>query len=486
LVLFFFLPFVFVHFFIPFTPLATEVRARPDAVRERLHTFLLKEVGAVTVTISKLSAGRGYEYFLRTVAAGDGDRSLSTPLTRYYTEHGTPPGRWMGSGIASLESQLQIGDEVTEEQLRLLIGEARHPVTGQDLGRRYRTYKVPEEGKRRHPVAGYDLTFSIPKSASVLWGVSDAGTQAIIADAHHAAVAETIDFLDREVIATRGGAKGPRGGVAQLDVTGVIAPAFDHYDSRANDPHLHTHVVISNRVKAARDGQWRTIDGAPLHAWTVAASERHEAIFSDHLTRALGVDWERRPRGRDRNPAWEITGVPQSLVEEFSSRSRDINAETDRLIEEYVANHGRRPRPNTIMRLRQRANLAHRPEKQIHSLSDLAARWRGRAARNVGDDATTWARCLTMNSPRRLLRADGIPLDVIEEVGREVVAAMGEKRATWRRANLHAEASRQIIGWRFATTTDREAVTGLVVDAAERGSLRLTPPELARDCCTDR
>jgi hypothetical protein len=156
----------------------------------------------------------------------------------------------MGSGIASLDSPLKVGDEVTEEQLRLLIGEARHPVTGQDLGRRYRTYKVPEEGKRRHPVAGYDLTFSIPKSASVLWGVSDAGTQAIIADAHHAAVAETIDFLEREVIATRGGARGPSGGVAQLDVTGVIATAFDHYDSRANDPHLHTHVVISNRVKA--------------------------------------------------------------------------------------------------------------------------------------------------------------------------------------------------------------------------------------------
>ena len=433
----------------------------------------------MTVTISKMSAGRGYEYFLRTVAAGDGDRSLSTPLTRYYTENGTPPGRWMGSGIASLESHVRIGDEVTEEQLRLLIGEAKNPVTSQDLGRRYRTYKVPEDGKRRHPVAGYDLTFSIPKSASVLWGVADAGTQAIIADAHHAAVAETIDFLEREVIATRGGARGPQGGVAQLDVTGVIATAFDHYDSRANDPHLHTHVVISNRVKATRDGHWRTIDGAPLHAWTVAASELHEAIFSDHLTLALGVDWERRPRGRDRNPAWEITGVPQSLVEQFSSRSRDIDTETDRLIEDYVANHGRRPRPATIMKLRQRANLAHRPEKQIHSLSDLTAIWRGRAGRNVGEDATTWARRLTVNPPRRLLRADDIPLDVIEEVGRAVVGAVGERRATWRRANLHAEASRQTIGWRFASSTDREAVTGLVVDAAERGSLRLTPPELA-------
>ena len=433
----------------------------------------------MTVTISKMSAGRGYEYFLRTVAAGDGDRSLSTPLTRYYSVEGTPPGRWMGSGIASLESHIKIGDEVTEEQLRLLIGEARHPVTGQDLDRRYRTYKVPEEGKRRHPVAGYDLTFSIPKSASVLWGVSDAGTQAIIADAHHAAVAETIDFLERDVIATRGGVKGPRGGVAQFDVTGVIATAFDHYDSRANDP------TSAHPRGDQQSGQGHPRRPAahnrrrPLHAWTVAASELHEAIFSDHLTRAIGVDWERRPRGRDRNPAWEITGVRQSLVEEFSSRSRDINTETDRLIEEYVANHGRRPRPATIMRLRQRANLSHRPEKQIYSLSDLTAMWRGRTARNVGEDATTWARRLTANPPRRLLRADDIPLDLIEKVNRDVVAAVGEKRATWRRANLHAEASRQTIGWRFATTTDREAVTGLVVDAAELGSLRLTPPELA-------
>lgn len=31
----------------------------------------------------------------------------------------------------------------------------------------------------------------------------------------------------------------------------------------------------------------------------------------------------------------------------------------------------------------------------------------------------------------------------------------------------------------FATTADREAITGLVVDPAEHGSLRLNPPELA-------
>jgi ATP-dependent exoDNAse (exonuclease V) alpha subunit len=48
-----------------------------------------------------------------------------------------------------------------------------------------------------------------------------------------------------------------------------------------------------------------------------------------------------------------------------------------------------------------------------------------------------------------------------------------------RRWNLYAEASRQTMGWRFATTRDREAIVGMVADAAEDASLRLTPPDLA-------
>lgn len=167
---------------------------------------------------------------------GDGDRSLTTPLTRYCTEAGTPPGHWMGSGLASQECSIRTGDEVTEEQLKNLIGNGAHPVTEKPFGRAYRTFEPTADGTRRHAVAGFDLTFSVPKSASVLWGVSDAGTQAIIAGAHHAAVADVLDFLEREVIATRIGARGPRGSVAQVEVTGVIAAGFDHYDFRANDP----------------------------------------------------------------------------------------------------------------------------------------------------------------------------------------------------------------------------------------------------------
>jgi len=458
-----------------------------------------------------MSAGDGYKYLLRTVATGDGDRMLSTPLTRYYAEKGSPPGRWLGSAVTALGGgAIIVGDQVSEAQLQLLIGRGRDPVTGDSLGSAYRNYPtVTERVKQRtagldpalalteraeavaaieaeettkgarKAVAGFDFTFSIPKSASVLWAVSDAGTQSLIADAHHAAVAEMIAFIEREVAATRVGTTGRNGAVAQADVTGVIATAFDHYDSRAGDPHLHTHVVISNKVQTAHDGKWRSLDGRPLHAATVALSELHEAVFADHLTRVFGVEWEARDMGRDRNPAWAISTMPEELVAEFSTRARHIDAETDHLIDQYVAAHGRRPAPTVIVRLRAQATLATRPEKQVRSLADLTAEWRARATHLLGEDATTWARTVTANDAPLLLRADDVPLDIVAALGRSVIEAVGEKRSTWRRWNLTAEAARQTMPYRFVSTRDREAIVGMVVDAAEQASLRLTPPELA-------
>ena len=465
----------------------------------------------MTVSMRVMSAGDGYKYLLRTVASGDGDRVLSTPLTRYYTEEGTPPGRWMGSAVTALgDGAIAVGDEVSEQQLQRLIGQGRDPVTGEALGSPYRKYPTvaeriesrtarldtglpvteraeavaaieAEESVRgvRKAVAGFDFTFSIPKSASVLWAVSDAGTQSLIAEAHHAAVAEMVAFIEREVAATRVGAAGRNGAVAQADVSGVIATAFDHYDSRAGDPHLHTHVVISNKVQTVHDGKWRSLDGRPLHAATVALSELHEAVFADHLTRTFGVGWEARDMGRDRNPAWAITTVPETLVAEFSSRSRQIELEKNRLIAEYVARHGRQPSLATVIKLRAQATLATRPEKQVRSLADLTGEWRERASHLLGEDATRWARTVTANDAPLMLRADDVPLDVIDQLGRSVVEAVGEKRSTWRRWNLTAEAARQTMPYRFATTQDREVIVGMVVDAAERASIRLTPPELA-------
>lgn len=458
-----------------------------------------------------MSAGDGYKYLLRTVATGDVDRSLSTPLTRYYNAEGTPPGWWMGAGLPGLgDGSLIEGSTVSEAQLQLLIGAGRDPLAGTPLGRAYPVYKnldervaarvneldaglslsekasavaeieVEEAGKSsRRAVAGFDFTFSIPKSASVLWAVADAHTQQVIADAHHAAVAEMLAYMEREVAATRTGATAGDGAVAQVDVCGLIATAYDHFDSRAGDPHLHTHVVISNKVQAVLDGKWRSLDSRPMHAATVAISELHEAVFADQLTRALGVGWETRDRGNDRNPAWVIAAVPETLATEFSSRSRHIDEEKDRLIDEYITQHRHRPPATTIIKLRTQATLSTRPAKTLHSLAELTAGWRTRASKILGTDATAWADGAIDTDAPLLLRADDVPLDVIDAIGGRVVEAVSEKRSTWRRWNLTAEAARQTKGYRFASFEDREAITGLAADAAERASLRLTPFELA-------
>lgn len=467
----------------------------------------------VTISMRVMSAGDGYEYLLRTVAAGDGDRSLSTPLTRYYTEEGTPPGFWMGSCLPYLGGgELAEVGRVSEAQLQLLVGMGRDPITGDPLGEAYRQYASvqervdqrvadldpglgpvsraeqvaaieAEEAERgtRRAVAGYDLTFSVPKSLSALWGVADAGTQPLIVDAHHQAVAEVIAFLEREVATTRVGTAGPEGAVAHVDVAGVLVTAFDHYDSRSGDPQLHTHVVVSNKVLTVQDQKWRTLAGRPVHASVVALSELYNATLADRITGMFGIEWEARERGRDRNPAWELALVPDELISEFSSRTRQIEEEKTRLIDAYRAKHGREPSAKTILKLRAQATLATRPEKRVQSLATLTANWRHRAGTVLGEDATAWARTLTTAAGEQtaLLRADDVPLDTITDLGQSVVAAVVEKRSTWRRWNLHAEASRQLMGVRFASAEDREAITGMVTDAAEQASLRLTPQELA-------
>jgi conjugative relaxase-like TrwC/TraI family protein len=464
----------------------------------------------VTMSMRRMSAGSGYQYLLRSVAAGDGQRVLSTPLTRYYSEVGTPPGRWLGSGVAAFgDGQLQPGVQVTEEQLALLIGMGRDPITGEQLGRAYPSYKpLPDRIKdrvdgldadlsesdsaaetarieaeeaavgARQPVAGFDLTFSVPKSVSVLWGVADAATQERIVDAHHAAVADVIDYFEREVAATRAGIADKDGAVAQVEVLGVAAVAYDHFDSRAGDPQLHTHVVIANKVLTAMDRRWRSLDGRPVFGSRTGLSALYDALLADRLCRELGVEWELRQRGHDRNPRWEIAGVGDDLIAEFSSRTREIELKKEELIAEYVARHGRRPSARTIVELRAQATLATRPPKEVRSLVDLTAEWRRRAAERLGAEPTPWAATL-LGEAVEPLHIDDVPLRAIEAIAGDVVAAVSVKRATWTHWNLMAEAAKQTMDLRLATTQDHEVLVAMIVDAAQKRSVTLTPPELA-------
>jgi len=71
------------------------------------------------MSIHKLSAGSGYDYLTRQVAALDATEKGHAGLASYYTERGETPGAWIGSGMAGIAG-LNAGDAVTAEQMRAL------------------------------------------------------------------------------------------------------------------------------------------------------------------------------------------------------------------------------------------------------------------------------------------------------------------------------------------------------------------------------
>lgn len=265
-------------------------------------------------------------------------------LTAYYTQAGNPPGRWYGAGISGLGVS-PLGD-ISSDDAVAVWQKFRNPRTNERLGkppvseRRQSTdandnqlAETTQQTKR--DVAGFDLTFTIPKDASILWALGSTDVQAQIAQCHERALHATLDHLEDNVLQSRAG----HGGVAAVAVKGLIAGQWDHWDTRDGEPHLHSHVVVSNRVQRASDNKWVTIDSRSLYRSTVALSEIHQNLFMDELHRELGVDWAEREGVVSRAAVPDIVGMPTRVRDAFSSRAaaidRDLAARLDRFREQY-------------------------------------------------------------------------------------------------------------------------------------------------------
>ncbi len=155
------------------------------------------------------------------------------------------------------------------------------------------------------------------------------------------------------------------------------------------DPNLHTHVVIANKVQGP-DGRWRSLDSRALHHAAVACSELYDTLLADAIGARLPVAWSWRGRGERRSPAFEIDGLDgldgldDDLLAAFSSRSVQIAAAVHELLEEFRIRHDREPTRREVLRLRQQATLATRPDKTVRPLPELLRRWRRAAAAATG------------------------------------------------------------------------------------------------------
>src|SRR3954453_13897844 len=81
----------------------------------------------MTMSLHKLTAGSGYDYLTRQVAALDATDKGHTGLASYYTERGESPGLWLGSGMEGIDG-LDVGDPVTADKIRALFGAGLHPL----------------------------------------------------------------------------------------------------------------------------------------------------------------------------------------------------------------------------------------------------------------------------------------------------------------------------------------------------------------------
>jgi conjugative relaxase-like TrwC/TraI family protein len=416
--------------------------------------------------------GSGYRYLMESVAAGDGARHQSTSLADYYAASGMPPGVFLGAGLTGLDGGvgIEIGSEVSEEHLFNLLGMCADPITGQPLGRP----PVRSSGANRTPVAGFDLTFSPSKSISTAWALADADTKATIAACHRRAIEVVLAYAEREVFHSRSG----KNGVVQEDIEGVIATAFTHFDSRAGDPQLHDHVVVSNRARSVSDGEWRTLDSRGLFKSVVMLGELHQGVLADLLTKELGWDWDERSRRHSDQVRWEVAGVPETLLAEFSQRAAAIEERKEVLIPAFVAAHGRQPTTVEIIKLRERATLETRPLKEHRPLGTMTEGWRQRAEPYVGSDPQAWVAGLGDRNDLPLLRSGDLADEILADAAAVTIRKVSERRATFSRANVLAEVHRQFHGVRFASPDDRITVVERTADLAAGQSLLVSALEL--------
>lgn len=418
--------------------------------------------------IAKLTAEKMSEGWSRRVARNYGVRMahLGRPFNQYapdeagyryecaaaYAEYNTARG---------LVDYAPIPDEVreqiqTEVATRMFTEQAgRAPLDELELS----SWTARASRPAHKAVSGYDFTFSPVKSVSALWAVAPREIAEKIEAAHHAAIADVLAYLERHAVFTRVG----RGSVRQVETEGLIVTAFDHRDSRAGEPMLHTHVVVSNKVRRLHDGEWGALDGRMIYAHNVPASEIYNTRLEHHLQMALGVVFAERP-GLDprKRPIREIASVPAELLRAWSSRTEDITAEMAEMAAEFQDRNAREPTPKDLLRMGEKATLSTRGGKHhARSRNEQRTEWREQAAGLLGGEGPLDAMVSTALHP---IAPDPVVPEPVEQVAARTVAVVASGRATWQARHIRAEAERQIRG-RIAPHQWRETITA-VMDAA--------------------
>lgn len=250
---------------------------------------------------AQLNLKHAKAYFREHLCVGD-----------YYAEGQKVTGHWLGHGA----EMLGLKDPVNEKEF-LRMCEGLHPKTGKKLTQR-RNSNRRENGKSvANRRVFYDFTFSPPKSVSVVALLQDERIVAVHDRAVRAAMAELERYAETRVRRS--------GRYADRVTSNIVAAAFRHDTSRELDPHLHTHCVVLNATFDPEEQRWKALEAAGMYR----AQKLAENCYYHELCRGLRkLGYAIESNTRD----FEIKAVPRSVIERFSKRRQQIDAETKRRI----------------------------------------------------------------------------------------------------------------------------------------------------------
>jgi conjugative relaxase-like TrwC/TraI family protein len=259
----------------------------------------------------------------------------------YYSEGQELTGRWRGDGAA----RLGLSGAVQQKDWDALCDNL-NPETG----------KVVTPRQKQHRRVGYDFNFHVPKSLSVLYGLTK---DERILDAFRDSVDATMQDMEAEM-KTRVRMAGNN----EDRTTGnMVWGDFVHTTARpvdgVPDPHLHAHCFVFNTTWDDKESRWKAGQFADLKR----DAPFFEAVFHSRLARRLeenGLRVERTKHG------WELAGMPASAIEKFSRRTALIEGKAR---EKGITNADAKGELGAKTRERKRKDL---------TFDELGEQWRSR------------------------------------------------------------------------------------------------------------
>ncbi|HCH7897951.1 TPA: conjugative transfer relaxase/helicase TraI, partial [Raoultella ornithinolytica] len=228
--------------------------------------------------------------------------------SNYYTDKdnyyviGSMDERWQGKGAEALGLDGKVDKQVFTDLLKGKLPD------GSDLTRM-------QDGVNKHR-PGYDLTFSAPKSVSVMAMIG--GDKRLI-DAHNQAVTEAVKQVE-----TLAATRVMTDGKSETVLTGnLIVAKFNHDTNRNQEPQLHTHAVVINATQ--NGGKWQSLGTDTVgktgfienvYANQIAFGKLYREVLKP-LVEKLGYETE----VTGKHGMWEMKDVP---VEPFSTRSQEV------------------------------------------------------------------------------------------------------------------------------------------------------------------